>query len=227
MVEIVRVGDVVAELGECPVWSASEQKLYWEDIEGQRIHCTDPVSGDTVSREVPGRPGSFVFTKTPGRLLVALETNLVWLDWETGAVEHFVSVEEETSVNRLNDGRCDHAGRYIVGTMHPVPAEMQSTGSLYSISPDGRVDVLETDVGIPNNTVFDPDRNRMYWADTPHGKIWQWDYDLQTGQRSNKTLFYDYKAASAVSGLPDGACLDAEGFLWLSLIHISEPTRPY
>lgn len=214
MVEVSRVSNVVAELGECPVWNDSEQQLYWEDIEGKKIHRTDPTTEATETIELPGRPGSFVFTKTPGRLLVAMETDLVWLDWASGETETFVPIEDSDSGNRLNDGRCDHNGRYVVGTMHPVPAEKKSTGSLYSISPDGQVDVLETSVGIPNNTVFDSDRSRMYWADTPHGKIWQWDYDLDTGRRSNKALFYDYKADGGVAGLPDGACLDAEGCLW-------------
>ena len=133
MVEISIVGDIVAELGECPVWNVAEQKLYWEDIDGRKIHCTDPVSETTISRELPGRPGSFVFTKTPGRLLVAMETDLVWLDWDSGAIEHFVSVEESLLANRLNDGRCDYSGRYIVGTMHPDVSKKQRSGSLYSI----------------------------------------------------------------------------------------------
>lgn len=214
MVEIEVAGDVVAMLGECPVWNIEEQALYWEDIEGKRIHRFDPSTGKTVSRELPGRPGSFVFTQTPGRLLVAMEADLEWLDWESGAIEHFVAVEDPALGNRLNDGRCDHAGRYIVGTMHPDSAAKLSKGHLYSIDRHGRVDVLESNVGIPNNTVFDPDRNRMYWADTFTGTIWKWDYDLKTGRRSNRSVFFDYGTAPDVAGLPDGACLDADGCLW-------------
>ncbi len=214
MVQIEQVGDVVAKLGECPVWHVDEQVLYWEDIEGEQIHRYDPALDTTVSRELPGRPGSFVFTQTPGQLLVAMETSLEWLDWESGVTEHFITVEDPALGNRLNDGRCDHAGRYIVGTMHPESAAELSKGHLYSIAPDGRVDVLESEVGIPNNTVFDPDRNRMYWADTFTGTIWQWDYDLKTGRRTNKSVFFDYRATPGIHGLPDGACLDAEGCLW-------------
>ena len=214
MVEISRVGEVVAELGECPLWNIAEQKLYWEDIDGKKIHCTDLATETTISRELPGRPGSFVFTQTPGRLLVAMETDLVWLDWESGATEQFVSVEDAAMANRLNDGRCDNSGRYIVGTMYPDVSKKQRSGSLYSITPDGRVEVLETDVGIPNSTVFDPDRNKMYWADTSRGKIWRWDYDADTGHRSNRSVFFDYANRPDVPGLPDGACLDDEGCLW-------------
>ncbi len=214
MDDVSRVGAVVAELGECPAWNPDEQLLYWEDIEGRALHRTNPDTGETETRELPGRPGAFVFTQTPGRLLVATESALEWFDWETGSMDHFVAVEDPARGNRLNDGRCDHAGRFVVGTMNPDPALQRFDGSLYSINADGRVDTLEDEVGIPNSTVFDADRGRMYWADTFRSTIWKWDYDLDTGRRSNKAVFFDYSAHPDVDGLPDGACLDAEGCLW-------------
>lgn len=214
MVEVSVVGDVVAQLGECPVWDPKAEVLYWEDIEGRLIHRMNPRTEQTESHSLPGRPGSFVRTQTSGRLLVAMETDLHWLDWDTGALEHFVSVEDPAKGNRLNDGRCDPAGRYIVGTMHPEPRDNLSKGHLYSIAADGYVDVLEDGVGIPNSTVFDAERGRMYWADTFRGSIVQWDYDVETGRRSNSAVFFDYKSQPDVAGLPDGACLDAEGCVW-------------
>lgn len=213
MVEIVRIGDIAAQLGEGPVWNADDQRLYWADIDGTAIHCTDPTTGTSESRTLPGRPGSFVFTQTPGRLLVAIETALEWFDWETGAIERFVEVEAGSS-NRLNDGRCDYHGRYIVGTMHPDTSAKMSEGALYSIDATGSVDVLEHNVGVPNSTVFDHERGRMYWADTFERTIWRWDYDSETGRRSNKSVFFDYGAHRDVAGLPDGACLDVDGCVW-------------
>lgn len=219
MVEIARVGSEVALLGECPVWSETDQCLYWEDIDGKAIHRTDPITQAIESRDLPGRPGSFVFTQTPGRLLVAMENSLEWLDWASGEVSHFIDVEAVSLGNRLNDGRCDHAGRYVVGTMHPVAEAGRFDGSLYSIDASGNVETLESDVGIPNSTVFDRDRGRMYWADTFHATIWQWDYDLETGMRSNKSVFFDYNAVPAARGLPDGGCLDSDGCLWSASVN--------
>ena len=214
MDEVSRVGDVTAQLGECPVWHPGEQLLYWEDIDGKALHRTNPATEQTETRELPGRPGSFAFTETPGRLMLATETTLEWFDWQSGHLDHFVEVEDPARGNRLNDGRCDHAGRFIVGTMHPDSSRRDFDGSLYSISPDGQVDTLENGVGIPNSTAFDADRGRMYWADTLRSTIWQWDYDGETGRRSNKSVFFDYSEHPDVAGLPDGACLDAEGCLW-------------
>ena len=219
MVEIAAVGSEIAELGECPVWSVSEQALYWEDIEGRRLHRYDPAEDETSSRVLPGRPGSFVLTRTPGRLLVAIENELQWFDWASGTLTPFVTAEEASRGNRLNDGRCDPAGRYVVGTMHPEPELGHAQGSLYSIDAHGAVDTLETDVIVPNGLVFDPDRRRMYWTDTPRSLIWMWDYDLETGLRSNKRKFFDYSEHRDVQGLPDGACLDTEGFYWSASVY--------
>ena len=225
MSEVHVVGDVVATLGECPVWRAEEQALYWEDIEGKAIHRYDPSSGDTTSRYLDGRPGSFVFTQTPGRLLVAIESELRWLDWNTGRSDLFTALEDPPRGNRMNDGRCDPSGRFVVGSMHPDPDERQFTGSLYSVDSSGAVTTLETDVGIPNGLVFDADRRRMYWADTFHATIWVWDYDADTGERRNKRVFFNYRNRAEAKGLPDGACLDAEGCYWSASVHGYAATR--
>lgn len=219
MTEIRAVSDRVASLGECPVWSGEERALYWEDIEGRKIHRFDPDTEATETRELSGRPGSFVLTDTPGELLVALETSLVILDFATGQTTDVVTVEDPARGNRLNDGRCDPAGRYIVGTMHPEPELGLAEGSLYSIGSRGEVDTLETEVIVPNGLVFDAARSRMYWTDTPRYVIWMWDYDIETGTRSNKRVFFDYRKHEHVHGVPDGACLDAEGFYWSASVY--------
>lgn len=225
MVEVAVVGNVVAALGESPVWVEDESALYWEDIDGKQIHRYDPSSDTTTSRALPGRPGSFATSATPGRFIVAMETELVWLDWETGATQPFVAVEDAARGNRLNDGRCDHAGRFVVGTMWPDADAVTFNGSLYSIDRHGSVRTLEDDVGIPNGLVFDPTRSRMYWADTFHATIWVWDYDLESGERSNKRVFFNYRDNPDAHGLPDGGCLDAEGYYWSASVHGWAVTR--
>lgn len=213
MVQIERVGTGVDVLGECPMWSVEESALYWEDIEGRKINRFDPSTGALEHRDLPGRPGSFGPSPQAGVLTVAMDTNLVHLDWGTGAVESLLEIEDPNLGNRANDGRCDPLGRFVVGTMWPDPDARKHSGALYRIDQAGSVETLESDVGIPNGLVFDVERDRMYWADTFRAKIWAWDYDLDSGLRSNERVFFDY-GAPGVRGLPDGACLDADGCYW-------------
>ena len=200
------------------MWHAGEAALYWEDIEGRSIHRFDPSSGASDVRELPGRPGSFAPGPTAGLLTVAMDTSLAHLEWATGSIETIVQIEDPALGNRSNDGRCDPQGRFVVGTMWPEPDERKYTGALYRVDHDRSVETLEADVGIPNGLVFDPARSRMYWADTFRAIIWVWDYDADTGERSNKRVFFDYQGNGA-RGLPDGACLDTQGCYWSASVN--------
>ena len=46
MTEVICVLDAKAELGECPVWSADEQALYWVDIYAPSMNRLDPATGE-------------------------------------------------------------------------------------------------------------------------------------------------------------------------------------
>ena len=107
MVQIERIGTTVSTLGECPVWSVDESALYWEDIEGRRMHRFDPSTGAVDRRDLPGRPGSFASSQIAGVLTVAMDTSLVHLDWASGSVETLLEIEDPSLENRANDGRCD------------------------------------------------------------------------------------------------------------------------
>ncbi|WP_420612579.1 SMP-30/gluconolactonase/LRE family protein [Candidatus Spongiisocius sp.] len=209
----VRAG---ALLGECPLWSPEESVLYWEDIDGRLVHRYDPETGIDETRSIPGRPGSMVRTGQAGRLLIAAENELVWFDWESGTVTPWVTLETPGTGNRLNDGRTDPAGRYWVGSMYEVAADRRFTGQLYRIEGDGSFSVIRREVGVPNALSFDPERDRMYFADSLHSTIWAYDYDLDTGTARNETVFTEF---SGLPGRPDGACVDSEGCLWVAAVH--------
>lgn len=216
MTVIKAVGHAPAALGECPVWSGRDQALYWADIDGRAIHRLDPSSGAAESRALPGRPGSFVLTTDPNRLLVASEHELVVLDWATGKAACWRQLEEAGTGNRLNDGRCDPVGRYVVGSMYADTSAGERTGALYRVESNGDAATLRSEIGVTNGLAFDPDRRRMYFADTPTDRVLVFDYDLDTGEAANERVFLDY---SSLPGKPDGACLDADGCYWSASVY--------
>jgi len=60
-------------------------------------------------------------------------------------------------------------------------AEKESSGSLYSLSPDGTLKTLLTGVRISNGLAWSPDHATLYFIDTPTGTVMAFAYDLATG----------------------------------------------
>jgi sugar lactone lactonase YvrE len=205
-----------AAVGECPLWEPHEQRLYWVDIEGREIHRFDPASGRDEHRVVPGRPGSLVWTGEPRRFLVGMETGLVWFDWESGETTPWLELEPAGTGNRMNDGRTDPAGRYWVGSMYERPADRRFTGMLHRVASDGAATTVRTQIGVSNALAFDADRSRMYFADTLRDTVWRFDYDLDSGEAHHETAFVDF---TNLPGGPDGACVDADGCLWVAAVY--------
>jgi len=208
--------DAGALLGECPVWSGSDNLLYWVDIDGCSIHRFDPSTGADESRALGERPGSIALTSRRGRLLVALEHRLVWFDWETGDITEWVELEESGTGNRLNDGRCDPSGRFWVGSLFIPTKARHFTGMLHRIEQDGTVATVRREVGVSNGLAFSPDGTTMYFADTAHEKVWAYDYDPDTGEQSAERVFLDF---ADIPGRPDGACVDADGCYWVACVY--------
>lgn len=200
-----------AELGESPLWSAAEQVLYWIDIDGCEVHRYDPATGTDEVRSTSGRPGSLALTVDPGKLLMATEHQVVWFDWHTGEAQPFIEPESPGVGIRMNDGRTDPAGRFVVGSMYEDTRADRFVGTLHTIEADGGCQALRRAVGVANGLAFDPEREIMYWADTPTQQVLAWDYDAATGSRRNERVFFDYEQ---VDGKPDGACVDADGCYW-------------
>lgn len=211
-----------ARLGECPVWSTAEQVLYWIDIDGRRIHRFDPASGRDAQRSTSGRPGSIGLTRGPGRLLLAVEHELSHFHWATGGVETWIRLEPPDSGNRLNDGRVDPTGRFWVGSMFERPAERRSTGMLHRVDADGTVTTHRRSVGVSNSLAFAPDGATMYWSDTPTATVWSHEYDPTTGTPGRPRVFADFRG---LPGLPDGACVDDSGAVWIACVMGSAVVR--
>lgn len=204
-----------ALLGESPVWSGAEQCLYWVDINGRAVHRYDPATGHDTTRGVPGRPGCVALTSRPGRLLVGVEHQAGWLDWETGAFEPWAPLEPAGTGNRLNDGRTDPAGRLWVGSMYEDTKAGKSSGMLHRVATDGTVATVRDGIGVSNGLAFSPDGTVMYHADTTPRTVWAYDYDTATGDRTNERVFLDY---GELPGKPDGGCVDADGCYWTACV---------
>lgn len=209
-------------LGECPVWDPDSDVLWWVDIEGRAIRRYAAGPGTLESRELEGRPGSLALTAQPGRLLVAMEHQVGWFEWDSGSWEPWLDLESGGTGNRLNDGRCDPVGRFWVGSMFERTADGRSRGVLHRLDPSGVASSLRTGIGVSNGLAFPADGRTMYHADTFRDIVWSYDYDLASGERWNERVFADYRD---LPGRPDGACIDADGCYWTACVFGSAVAR--
>ena len=217
MAEIERVVPGGAILGECPVWDARAGVLWWVDIDGRCIHRYDPTFGADAFKAVPGRPGSIALTARFHELLVAMENELLLLDWDEETLDAWVALEPPDLGNRLNDGGCDRQGRFWVGSMGESPDTNGRTGRLHRVEPSGHFTTTQRSVGIANGIAFSPDGRTMYFADSLRKVVWAYDYDPDTGEPHNERVFVEF--GSELPGLPDGATVDAAGCYWVACVY--------
>ena len=208
MIEVRCVANPQALVGEGPVWDDRRQALWWIDVKDPRLFRYDPASGENLELNMPERIGCIAL-RAGGGLIGAFVTGFKWIDPETGAVTPIVDPEPDRPGNRFNDGKCDRRGRLFAGTMHN--AEIECTGTLYRLDPDLSVQVMCTGVHLSNGLGWSPDDRVLYYTDSLRRTIWAYDYDLEIGAMANRRTF---ARVPEEAGVPDGLCVDADGYVW-------------
>jgi sugar lactone lactonase YvrE len=188
-------------LGECPLWDERMAALWWVDIHGRSLRRYD---GELKSFPLAEQAGSIALRREGG-LLAALESGVFLLGTE--APRLLAQPAGHAAGMRFNDGRCDRAGRFWVGTMQEP--DHAPKGVLYRVEANGRSTAVRAGIRVPNSLAWSPDGRTMYFADSPRHKIWAFDYEPETGACSNERIF-----ATPHPGFPDGSCVDAQGCLW-------------
>jgi len=207
MTAIRRVGDTTDILGEGPVWDAREQALYWVDIRAPAVRRLDWRTQRVASWPMPEMVGSLA-VRERGGLLLALKSSLSFFDPASGAFERVSAPEIDWPAMRFNDGKCDRQGRFWAGTMNDVTREPE--GSLYRLDPARGCVAMQTGIRIPNSLCWSPDGRTMYFADSPTRTIFAYPFDPATGELGERREFATVEAPA----IPDGATVDAEGFVW-------------
>ena len=197
-----------ALLGESPVWCQQEKVVYWVDIKRPAIHRFDPATGACQTWPMPEDVGCLALRRLGGGI-AALRSGLATVDFRTGEVCRLLGPTPGTPGIRFNDGRCDRRGRFWVGTLH----EQRQTGTaaLFRFDPDGRYSKMLGGITVSNGIPWSPDNLTMYFADSWAQTIFSFDFDLDSGTLGSQRVFAEVPRSS---GVPDGATVDAEGFVW-------------
>ncbi|MEM9574367.1 MAG: SMP-30/gluconolactonase/LRE family protein [Pseudomonadota bacterium] len=194
--------------GEGIFWNPADRLVWWTDIEGRALWSLDPITQKTQVFSMKDRVCCFA-PRRQGGLIVAYADHVALLDLKTGEERDIYKFEPENEETRLNDGRTDRQGRFVLGGMNEKSGKANS--SVIRIDPDLTVTTLFDGVSCANSTCFSANGDTMYFADTPKREIVAFDYDIDSGTPSNHQTHGSF---SNEPGLPDGSCVDAEGGVW-------------
>jgi sugar lactone lactonase YvrE len=200
------------ELGEGPLWDEALQRVLWVDINAGTVHGGH-LDGGFITPEMEMRfddTVGAVVSDAAGHLLVAGARRLYRVIGEARVAVH-AELVPDSKVSRLNDGACDPAGRFVVGSM--ALDGRQGEECLYRLEGDGAVAVLDHDLSISNGVAWSPAGDVMYSVDTLPGIVWSRPYDPASGEWGERTQVL----RSDHGGWPDGLCVDTDGNLWVAI----------
>jgi sugar lactone lactonase YvrE len=197
-------------LGEGPVWDARRNSICWVDILNGEIHEVSTENKTHKIIAVHQKIGAINIC-SDGNFLAALQNGLAFIHRENGKIKMIANPEEHLSNNRFNDGKCDPAGRFWVGSMSLI--EEEGAGSVYVLEKDLSITKKIENTTIANGMAWSVNHKNFYFIDTPTYNVFAYDYDKDSGSIKNKRTII--KIAKE-DGFPDGMTIDSQGMLWIA-----------
>jgi len=197
---------VPAGLGEGPLWDADRDRLLWVDLAANAVHEFDPATGEDRV-ELFDVPVGAIAPRAGGGFVLAAGRGFVTCDRPASRWDWLACVD---SGERMNDGACDPAGRFLAGTL---VQDGSAGAALYRLE-RGSVRRLLDGVSISNGIDWNLAGDTMYYVDTPLERVDAFDYDVATGSLGTRRTLVDL---SEVPGRPDGLTVDASGGIWVAM----------
>ncbi|HNR08822.1 MAG TPA: SMP-30/gluconolactonase/LRE family protein [Saprospiraceae bacterium] len=165
-----------------------------------------PDGKGSVFIELPnGSIGNGIRFNSSGDMLIADYTNHNVLKVSMATKELKVHAHEPT-MNQPNDIAIDSRDRIYASD----PNWAAGTGNIWRIDPDGKVTLLEKDMGTTNGIEVSPDEKTLYVNESVQRKVWAYDLS-DSGSVSNKRLLIEFPDFGM-----DGMRCDQEGNLYIT-----------
>jgi sugar lactone lactonase YvrE len=194
---------------EGPRWRGG--KLWFSDMHANEVIAMTP-DGKRETVFTHSGPVSGLGWLPGGDMLVVsmVDQQLLRVDGQGRAKVH----GDLTSVatGRCNDMVVDATGRAYVGNFgYDYPQGEVKPAKLARVDPEGTVSMAADELVFPNGSMITPDGKTMIVGETFAGRMTAFDIAAD-GSLSNRRVW----AALPERAVPDGACLDAEGAVWVA-----------
>ena len=191
---------------EGPFWDAPRQTLLWVDITAGLV-----LSGVLDRDGMVTEKGRVTFPHTVGAVassadgdwIIAGQVDIL-IRRSHGSVDRGPELLSVHSGRRLNDGKPDPSGRYVVGTLS---LDDDSTDEQLFLLDGDDVTLLDDDLTLSNGLAWTADGRTMYSIDSGTRTIFRRDWPA--GTREPFVTLED--------GYPDGMTIDELDHLWVAI----------
>lgn len=191
---------------EGPVFDA-QGNLFVTDIPFGRVFRIDPQGEWDLVAQWDGEPNGMKFLNAGQLLVTDYRNGLVVLDIASGQVRPFLERRNSERFKGVNDLVFDSKGN-LYFTDQGQTGLHDPTGRVYRLAPDGRLDMLLSNVPSPNGIVLSNDERFLFVAATRGNCVWRMPL-LADGSVSKAGQFFTSYGPSG----PDGLAMDERGRL--------------
>ncbi len=181
--------------------------LYLTDIPFGRVFRVDPAGDWSLVAQWDGEPNGMKLLDDGNLLVTDYRNGLVVVETATGAVRPFLERRNSERFKGMNDLVFDARGN-LYFTDQGQTGLHDPTGRVFRLAPDGRLDMLLSNVPSPNGIVLSPDERFLFVAATRGNCVWRMPL-LADGSVSKAGQFFTSHGPSG----PDGLAMDESGRL--------------
>ena len=169
------------------------------------VGMVTPSGQASIFIELPNKSiGNGIRFNSKGEMYIADYTNHNILKVDMGSKQLSVFAHED-SMSQPNDIAIDNKDRLYASD----PNWKAGTGRIWTIGTDGKVTLLEDNMGTANGIEVSPDNKKLYVNESVQRKVWAYDLS-EDGKISNKRLLIQFPDFGM-----DGMRCDTKGNLYI------------
>ena len=196
------------KLGEGTLWVKEHNSIYFVDIKNKKI-CILNIKNQRKKIIRVNKEIGFLAHINNNFFILGLQGELRIVNLKSKKIIKSIKIEENITLNRINDGKTDPSGRLWFGTMDNLERNIE-IGSLYCLDKNLILKKIDTKYMITNGPAFINSEN-FYHTDSKKKII----YKIKVNKKLKIVKKKVFKKFTKKMGTPDGMTLDKKNNLWV------------